>query len=200
MLKKLLMLLPIAAIASGICSNSFAAIDRKGKSSVSIRFEGRIVDDACELSTNADGNVIHLGKYPSPNFQNYRSRLGTNDVPFELIIRRCRIFGGKSTAAYTPSDFPVERVKLTFTDNRKAMAKSVDVRVKYTGSDNQIQNVVGDKQTRDISISEMRYDARKSNGLPEYHIPLRANMVATGTGPVAQESVQGQMAVTLNYE
>ncbi len=218
MTTKFLASLFVLSLSFGLCTSTFAANSEKGGSTLSIRFEGRIIDSGCELSTNQKGDSVYLGTYPTRFFRNYRPQVETESVPFELVIRRCRLIKSDKNTKLGTEDFPVERVKLTFTDEgipdaRRARdgimfaskedescARNVGVRVKYKNSNNKFANVFDDATSKDISISGMQYKLTSREGVPEYRLPFKANMVATGTGPVSHGSVNGRMTVTLTYE
>ena len=219
MSKKFLVALSIVALGCGWCASSLAADAEKAKSSLSVQFKGRIIDAGCELSTDAQGNAVHLGTYPTQYFRQYRSRVESDHVPFELIIRRCHLVDGDQKAKNESDEaLPIDRIKLTFTDDgvtssnrehdailyapdeKESLAKNIGVLVEYKNLSNRFENVFGNEPSKDISLSGMQYTAHANHGSPEYRIPFRACMAATGTGPVTQGSVQGQMTVTLTYE
>ncbi len=218
MTKKLLIPLSLLALAFGVCANSFAANADKNRSSLSIQFEGRIVNSGCELSTNRNGDSIYLGTYPTEYFKNYRSQIETDGVPFELIIRKCSLAQSDQDKHLDAATFPVERVRLTLIDDgspaagrersgimltpkgNEVHAENLGVRVKYQRKDDKFASVFAGKRSNALSISSVKYRLTNKEGAPEYRSPLQANMVATGHGPVTQGSVKGRMIVTLSYE
>ncbi len=217
--RKFLVAFSIAALACGWSVGSPAAGDGDGSGPLTIRFAGKIIDTACELSTDMQDETIRLGTFPTQFFRNSRAGVETDAVPFEIIIKRCRLVSGGQKAGYgADGAFPVERVKLTFTDEGASgqkrerngilsmpagegrQAENVGVLVKYKSAGNRFENVFNDAPVRTLSIPKMRYEARGSKNSPEYHFPFRASMASTGTGPVTQGSVHGRMSVTLAYE
>lgn len=218
MTTKFLVAHSVIALALGVCSGACAAESEKPKNSVSIRFEGRIVDSGCELSTNQEGGTVHLGTYPTQYFRNYQAHTETDAVPFELVIKKCRLIEREPISGNGKLAIPIETVKVTFTDiggsggtsytdgilsigrNNEAHAENIGVRVRYKKTGSGFENVFDHGASSAISVSDMQYKVKMENGKPTYRLPLQANMVATGKGPVTSGSVRARMAVTLNYE
>lgn len=232
MQKKLLVALCAAALSAGLSMNSIATAaeaESVSQKEISVKFNGRVVETTCEISSSVKSNAVELGTYPTAYFDDKRE---TPAVEFAIEIGKCVLtksvsdtnktgYGlatnedhGVTTDKFTV--VPTDRIQLTFTDKgtfgnpntrngymllTEKGAENVGIRVQYAVSKDDFQNVFDQTGLTTLTASKMYIDDVSNGVTPSYEIPMKASMFKTiGGSNVTAGTVKGEMTVTLNYE
>ncbi len=226
MQKKVLAALSVSLLSVGLSMNSLAATADSVDQSAVVKFTGKIVDTACEIGTDIEGEAVPLGTWPTIFFN--KDGAETDKVAFNIEISKCKLTEA-GTGYSEAMGFPVDRVKLIFRDdgtvgsgrdNRGGSmfltqttrpASNVGIQVEYESTTG-YQTVFNSSETAPIALSDIKIQTLTTDNpnnlkdpipnpeLYSYAVPMRANIVRVNNNAVGSGEVNGQMTVTLSYE